>query len=84
MRAAILLAAMLISFNVAGAAIYDFSQEPKTPPASPPQAQQPPAQPAPARTTVRQPAPQDNRNHPPQNAVVQHPACAAGASCNDL
>jgi len=85
MKTTIALAGMLISFNVAGAAVYEFTREPEPRPA---QVQQPAKpKPKPAAPAAKPPAKTPTSSALPvhqQDAVAQSPGCAQGALCNDL
>lgn len=85
MKTTILLTGMLVSFNVAGAAVYEFTREPEprsAPEQSPVKPKPPTAKPAaaaPATAPVSTAVPREQ-----QDAVAQTPGCAGGAACNDL
>lgn len=93
MKTIMLLVGMLISFNLAAAAVYEFTQEPATPPAQvkqnqvksqvKPQAKSQPAKPA-AKPATNQTSQAAEAGYEQQDAVAQNPGCAAGAACNDL
>ena len=87
MKTIMALAGTLISFNLMAADIYEFNREPEVQPAPAKVVPKPAPKPAPkvtATTPAKVPAVPASQPAASENAVVHTPACAQGATCNDL